>query len=123
MSFTYTGLDHVQLAAPVGSEDEARQFFTGLLGMPEIPKPTALQKNGGCWFQCGTQSIHIGVETPFAPAKKAHPAFLVTNLDALRARIIASGRALKDDTQIPTIKRFFISDPWGNRLEFMEILA
>jgi len=123
MTYSYNGFDHVQLAAPKGCEDEARRFFGDLLGMPEIEKPEALRKNGGCWFACGPVQIHIGVEADFAPARKAHPAFLVQNVGALRDRVLAHGLTVLDDTQIKAVKRFFLADPWGNRLEFMEIIA
>jgi catechol 2,3-dioxygenase-like lactoylglutathione lyase family enzyme len=119
MSFTYAGFDHVQLAAPKGCEEEARRFFGGLLGLPEIEKPEPLKKNGGVWFRCGAQQLHIGVEADFAPAKKAHPGFLVEQFEELRAHLIANGVNVKDDTNNPGVQRFFISDPWGNRLEFM----
>lgn len=67
-------LDHVQLAAPRGCESEARRFFGELLGLPEVEKPESLKARGGAWFQVGSQQLHIGVEEPFAPARKAHPA-------------------------------------------------
>ncbi|MFD2169869.1 VOC family protein [Tumebacillus lipolyticus] len=120
MNFTYAGIDHVQLAAPRGCEAAARQFFGELLGMAELVKPPALQARGGAWFACGAQQIHIGVEADFAPAKKAHPAFVVQNLDALIARLETRGVTYRIDTAIEERKRFFMDDPWGNRLEFME---
>lgn len=120
MNFTYAGIDHVQLAAPQGCEAAARQFFGELLGMAELVKPPALQARGGAWFACGAQQIHIGVEADFAPAKKAHPAFVVQNLDALIARLETRGVTYRIDTAIEERKRFFMDDPWGNRLEFME---
>jgi catechol 2,3-dioxygenase-like lactoylglutathione lyase family enzyme len=119
MSFTYPGIDHVQVAAPKGCEEEARHFFGELLGLPEIEKPEELKKNGGCWFRIGAQELHIGVEADFAPAKKAHPGFRVDQYEELRAHLIANGVEVKDDTKNPGVKRFFTSDPWGNRLEFM----
>jgi catechol 2,3-dioxygenase-like lactoylglutathione lyase family enzyme len=121
MSYTFTGIDHVQLAAPKGCEEEARKFFSELLGMPEIEKPEPLKARGGAWFLCGSQQIHIGVEDGFSPAKKAHPAFVVQNLDALQARLEAHGVQVRVDTALSDRKRFFIDDPWGNRLEFMEM--
>jgi catechol 2,3-dioxygenase-like lactoylglutathione lyase family enzyme len=121
MSYRFLGLDHVQLAAPAGCEHEARRFFHDILGMMEVPKPENLRKRGGVWFQCGPQSVHIGVETPFVPAKKAHPAFLVENLDKLRERLEGAGIAVRVDEEIPGVKRFFVDDPFGNRLEFMEV--
>ncbi|HEU4964302.1 MAG TPA: VOC family protein [Bacilli bacterium] len=120
MAFSYAGLDHVQVAAPVGTEAEMRKFFGELLGMRELEKPEALKKNGGAWFQCGAQQLHVGVEQEFAPAKKAHPAFLVDNIRELREHLIANGVTVKDDKNITDVMRFFIADPWGNRLEFME---
>lgn len=118
----WMGLDHVQLAAPVGCEEEARRFFSGILGMTEVPKPEALRKRGGVWFQCGPQTIHIGVEEPFAPARKAHPAFLVRGIGALKKRLADAGVTVKEGEEIPGVVRFFAEDPFGNRLEFMEVL-
>ncbi|HET7558915.1 MAG TPA: glyoxalase, partial [Limnochordia bacterium] len=86
MTHGLVGLDHVQLAAPRGCEAEARRFFGEILGLEEIEKPPTLRGRGGVWFRCGAQQLHIGVASDFAPAKKAHPAFLVADLDALRLR-------------------------------------
>jgi enamine deaminase RidA (YjgF/YER057c/UK114 family)/catechol 2,3-dioxygenase-like lactoylglutathione lyase family enzyme len=116
------GIDHVQLAAPPGCEDEARRFFGELLGLRELPKPLALAARGGLWFQCGAQQIHIGIEKDFRPAKKAHPAIRlrdVASVDALKARLQTAGVATRDDREIEGAARFFAQDPWGNRLEFV----
>jgi len=121
MEIHYLGLDHVQVAAPAGCEEAARQFYHHLLGMPEVPKPENLQKRGGVWFRCGAQTIHIGVQIPFVPARKAHPAFLVRRLDVLQSRLQHAGIAVQLDEAIPGVKRFFTTDPFGNRLEFMEV--
>ena len=84
-----TGLDHVQIAAPCGCEDAARAFYGDLLGLREVPKPAALAERGGAWFALGARGqLHIGVEEPFAPARKAHPALAVADLDALAARLL-----------------------------------
>lgn len=117
----WAGFDHVQLAAPIGCEEEARRFFGDLLGMMEIPKPEKLRVRGGVWFQCGTQSLHIGVESEFAPAKKAHPAFLVQNIESLMQHLQENGVPFRVDEEIPGVIRFFTEDPFGNRLEFMEM--
>jgi catechol 2,3-dioxygenase-like lactoylglutathione lyase family enzyme len=115
-SVSIVGLDHVQLAAPADCRQEARAFFGALLGLEELEKPEALRGRGGCWFALpGGHQLHIGVEEPFAPAKKAHPAFLVTDYDALRARLGA-----QEDKTIGGVRRFFSTDPFGNRLEFVE---
>jgi catechol 2,3-dioxygenase-like lactoylglutathione lyase family enzyme len=120
----FVGVDHVQLAAPPDGEAEARAFYGGLLGLEEIVKPPALAARGGCWFQCGAQQIHIGIEAEFRAAKKAHPALRLADragFDALLARLSARGVAVKrDDEEIPGVTaRFFIADPWGNRLELL----
>jgi catechol 2,3-dioxygenase-like lactoylglutathione lyase family enzyme len=122
MSHRWIGLDHVQLAAPAGCEENARRFFRDVLGMPEVPKPEALRRRGGVWFQCGSQTVHVGVEASFAPAKKAHPAFLTSDLEALRQRLEAAGVTVREGDEIPGVKRFFADDPFGNRLEFMEVV-
>ena len=91
MSFQYESIDHVQIAAPVGCEEKAREFYQGILGFQEVQKPASLQKNGGVWFQAGNVQLHIGVEEPFTPAKKAHPAFRVKNLEEMKVYLRAKG--------------------------------
>lgn len=117
-----TGLDHVQVAIPVGGESDAREYYGAVLGMQEVPKPTALAARGGCWFVSGNAVLHLGVEEPFAPARKAHPAFLVTDLDALADVLGSSGREVThSDGELPGIRRFHTFDPFGNRLEFQQV--
>jgi catechol 2,3-dioxygenase-like lactoylglutathione lyase family enzyme len=117
---TVTGIDHVQVAAPAGCEAEARAFYGALLGLEELPKPEALAARGGCWFRAGAQELHVGVEDPFTPARKAHSSFLVTDLDALAAKLTGAGIDVAYDDLIPDTKRFYAADPFGNRLEFRE---
>lgn len=114
-----SGYDHVQVAIPAGAEDLARAYYGELLGMTELPKPAALAGRGGCWFASGAAVLHLGVETPFHPARKAHPAFLVDDLDALAALLVADGRdCVRSDGEIAGVRRFHTFDPFGNRLEF-----
>ena len=113
------GLDHVQIAAPAGCEAQARAFFGGVLGLAELPKPEALSARGGVWFACGDQQLHVGVEPDFAPARKAHPV-LRADLSAVRARLDQAGIPRRDAADIPGVERFFVDDPFGNRLEFTE---
>ena len=114
-------IDHVQLAAPAGCEENARWFFAGLLGLLEIEKPEPLRSRGGVWFAVGTQQLHVGVEEAFAPARKAHPALIVapTELDALASRLVAAGVSVTWDEALPDTRRFFCADPWGNRIELL----
>jgi len=113
------GIAHVQVAISPAGEDRAREFYGVVLGLDEIPKPATLQDRGGAWFQCGQQEIHCGVEDPIAPTRR-HPAFLVQDLGALRARIEAAGLATETDRPLPGFHRFYAFDPFGNRLEFLE---
>ncbi len=116
-----TGLDHVQVAIPVGGESTAREYYGTVLGMDEIPKPPALARRGGCWFASGSAVLHLGVEEPFAPAKKAHPAFWVTDLDALAATLEIGGATItRSDGELPGIRRFHTFDPFGNRIEIQQ---
>jgi catechol-2,3-dioxygenase len=117
-----TGLDHVQVAAPPGSEPEARGFYGRLLGLAELEKPAALAAHGGAWFACGAQQLHVGVAADFTPAAKAHPALAVAtaaDLDALAERLTLSGAPVHWDGERPDVPRFYTEDPWGNRLELL----
>jgi catechol 2,3-dioxygenase-like lactoylglutathione lyase family enzyme len=119
-----TGLDHVQVAMPPGRERAAREFYAGLLGMTELPKPPALARRGGCWFASGSAIVHLGVEDPFSPARKAHPAFLVDDLDAAAALLTGAGHdCVRADGEIPGVRRFHTRDCFGNRIEFQQAPA
>jgi catechol 2,3-dioxygenase-like lactoylglutathione lyase family enzyme len=123
MAAGITRIDHIQIAAPEGSEVAAREFYGAILGLRELEKPPILRARGGCWFECGDQQLHIGIERDFRPARKAHPAFTVANLDALRRKLSDCGIAVLEDHNVPGTRRFYAEDPWGNRLEFVEMLA
>jgi catechol 2,3-dioxygenase-like lactoylglutathione lyase family enzyme len=116
-------IDHVQIAMPAGEEEKARAFYIEQLGFTELPKPPELAKRGGAWFQAGSAQLHLGVETDFRPARKAHPAFTVDQLDSLIAKIQSAG--YETDTSQPPLdgyKRAHVFDPFGNRIELMEKL-
>jgi catechol 2,3-dioxygenase-like lactoylglutathione lyase family enzyme len=115
-----TGLDHVQVAIPSGAEDIARAFYAGLLGMTEVLKPAALAVRGGCWFTSGSAVLHLGVDEPFAPAHKAHPAFLASDLEGLAGRLADAGYDCTRAADIPGVSRFHCFDPFGNRIEFQQ---
>jgi catechol 2,3-dioxygenase-like lactoylglutathione lyase family enzyme len=117
------GLDHVQLAMPAGGEAAARSFYAELLGIPEVSKPANLAKRGGCWFERGALKLHLGVEQDFRPARKAHPALLVSDLPALIKRLSDGGFQVVEDEALAGYARCFVNDPFGNRVELMEPVA
>lgn len=122
MHFKFLGIDHIQLAAPADCEKEARQFFGDILNLKEIPKPSNLAKRGGVWFELGNQQLHIGVQKEFSAAKKAHPAFEIENIENLKSQLQKKGIDVIEDNELENANRFFTSDPFGNRLEFIEWL-
>ena len=117
---TILGIDHVQLAMPVGAEDIAREFYHGVLGLTETPKPADLAARGGCWFTGGNAHIHLGAEQDFSPARKAHPALLVQDFDTFAARLAEHGCEIAPGKPLAGYKRGDIVDPFGNRIELMQ---
>jgi catechol 2,3-dioxygenase-like lactoylglutathione lyase family enzyme len=118
------GIDHVQLAIPAGGETLARRFYGELLGLIEIPKPPNLAARGGAWFRCGPLQLHLGVESDFRAAKKAHPALQVSDLAGLLKTLAAAGCEVKYDSEpVQGVERAFTSDPFGNRIELVETHA
>ncbi len=121
-----TGLDHVLLAMPSAGEDRARAFYGALLGLMEIPKPPELASRGGCWFAVpgsGPESggqVHLGVQEGFIPARKAHPGLTVDNLEALVVALEEAGATFTWDASIPGLRRGFVPDPFGNRVELIQ---
>jgi len=113
-------IHHVQMAMPPGGEASARDFYGRILGLPEIEKPANLRKRGGVWFSLGARQFHLGVETDFAPAQKAHPAFLVEDVDGVAHVLEANGYKTVSDEPLPGYDRVYADDPFGNRLEFLQ---
>jgi catechol 2,3-dioxygenase-like lactoylglutathione lyase family enzyme len=111
---------HVQVAMPRGREDDAEAFYAGVLGLERVEKPEALEGRGGAWFRGDGVELHLGVEEDFRPARKAHPAFVVSDLAELRARLQGAGARPEDQPQLEGHSRFHAFDPFGNRLEFLE---
>lgn len=116
-----TGIDHVQIAAPQGCERAALDFYGRLLGLAEVPKPPSLLGRGGAWFRLPDgRELHVGVEAPHAPARKAHAALLVdslVSLEALAGELAGRGHQPRWDEDLPGVTRFYVDDPFGNRLE------
>lgn len=115
-----SGLHHVQLAMPAGGEGLATHFYEGLLELPRVSKPDHLEARGGCWFETATTRIHLGVDPDFKPATKAHPALMVTDLEAVRTRLLSAGVEVVEDQPLPGFNRYYASDPFGNRIEFLQ---
>jgi catechol 2,3-dioxygenase-like lactoylglutathione lyase family enzyme len=117
-------VEHVQLAMPPGREDEARSFYRGVLGLTEVPKPLDLAKRGGAWFEGQGAKIHLGVDPRFVASAKAHVALLVEDLTGWLAKCRAAGAlVVDDDATMPGWRRAYVYDPFGNRLELMEVAA
>ena len=113
------GIDHVQVAMPRDREVEARAFYGLLLGLPEIPKSPVQTARGGLWFKCGRQELHLGVEEPFSPARKAHPAIVFSDFEQLIKQLQEASIVVVEDTTIPGVRRAFVADPFGNRVELV----
>jgi catechol 2,3-dioxygenase-like lactoylglutathione lyase family enzyme len=112
-------IHHVQVSCPPGGEDAARRFYSDVLGIPEVDKPPVLAARGGCWFRGDEVEIHVGVEQGFAPAEKAHPAFLVGDIEAVALLVERGGFPLRWDDDFPGYRRFHTADGNGNRVEVM----
>ena len=115
-----TGLHHVQLAAPRGSEEALRHFYGTVLGMTEVPKPPVLAARGGAWFRSGAVELHLGIEDDFRPARKAHPGIVVADIDACVRRLGVYGIEVAWDDNFPSFRRCYVDDPHGNRLELLQ---
>jgi catechol 2,3-dioxygenase-like lactoylglutathione lyase family enzyme len=113
------GIDHVQLAMPAGGEEEATQFYEGLLGLARRPKPDPLAARGGCWFEATGVKVHLGVEADFRPARKAHPALVVDDLAELTARLRAAGIQVWEGDDPSGRPQVYVEDPFGNRIELV----
>ncbi len=115
-----TSLDHIQIAMPIGKESQARQYYGELLGLKEMEKPAALRSRGGCWFELANLGLHLGVEKDFSPAKKAHPAFRISDLNKLAELFLKKGFKVTWDENLKGERRFYSEDIFGNRLEYMQ---
>ena len=122
-------IHHVQVSCPAGGEDAARRFYGEGLGIPEVAKPPVLAARGGCWFRSAPEDgavveIHVGVEAGFAPARKAHPALLVEDLDATAVRLVGLGFVVDrtEEHTFPGHRRFHTADGHGNRVELLASL-
>lgn len=114
-----TGIDHVQLAMPVGAEEAARAFYSGVLGLPEIEKPAVLAVRGGAWFRCGPVQLHLGADAAFQAARKAHPALVVDGFEEFVAALARQGVDIRPEDTVGGRLRATLHDPFGNRIELI----
>ena len=118
---TILRVQHAQITIPKGSETEAREFYCGVLGLKEIPKPESLQGRGGFWLEVGAFQVHVGTEDGFDRTKtKAHVAYEVEDLEGWRHKLEENGIKILEGVPIPDYNRFEFRDPFGNRVEFLE---
>ena len=113
-------LHHVQVSCPAGGEDAARAFYGRALGLTEVAKPPTRSARGGVWFREPGLELHVGVEADFAPARKAHPALLVDDIDTVAAKLAAAGYPVSWDGDLPGFRRFYTADGAGNRVELLQ---
>ena len=112
-------LDHIQICIPIDRENEAREFYTNILGFEEISKPIELIPNGGLWYRVGNIQFHIGTEKEINKSKR-HPAFEVVDLAVARQILERHKVKIKEEIQIPGQIRFSFLDPFNNRIEFLQ---
>ena len=120
VSYRVAALDHVQLSMPAGGEVDAERFYCGVLGFVVLPKPEPLASRGGRWFAVGPVQVHLGVEEDFRPARKAHPALRVDGFDALVAKLDETGAPWRWDEDLLNVRRLYVNDPFGNRIELID---
>jgi catechol 2,3-dioxygenase-like lactoylglutathione lyase family enzyme len=113
------GLDHVQFTLPPGGEEEADGFYIGVLGFEAEEKPPVLAARGGRWYRSGGARFHLGSDAEFRPAVRAHPAFVVDDLERLAVELVDAGHRVEWDDLVPGVRRFYVEDPFGNRLELV----
>jgi catechol 2,3-dioxygenase-like lactoylglutathione lyase family enzyme len=113
-------IDHVQISIPKGAEDEARAFYTGIMGLKEIPKPASLMPNGGLWYQVADVELHLGIEPEIRTRR--HPAFEITDVAAARA-LLEDKVEIVEEPYIPGRARFAFVDPFGNKIELLQMLG
>jgi catechol 2,3-dioxygenase-like lactoylglutathione lyase family enzyme len=120
MPVRVVALDHVQLAMPPGRETDAEAFYRDVLGLAVLTKPEPLASRGGRWFGCGDVQVHLGVEDGFTAARKAHPALRVEGFDDLIDKFDKTGATWKWDDDRPGVRRLYVDDPFGNRIEIID---
>ncbi len=119
VNIKFKKLDHIQICISTGKENEAREFYTDVLGLKEIPKPNELLANGGLWYEIADIQLHIGIEDETTKSKQ-HPAFEIQNVNQVKEYLVKNNVRVKEETKIQGVHRFSFKDPFGNRIELLE---
>jgi catechol 2,3-dioxygenase-like lactoylglutathione lyase family enzyme len=114
-------IDHVQICIPKGAEDEAREFYAGVIGLKEIRKPASLVANGGLWYQIADVELHLGVEAEVVKTRR-HPAFEISDVAAAR-KLLENKVQIVEEPNIPGRVRFAFIDPFGNKIELLQMIG
>ncbi|GGH22952.1 VOC family protein [Dyadobacter endophyticus] len=122
MKIKFKRLDHIMLCIPPGTEQQAREFYGGVLGLEELTNLGYPLPHGAIWFQMGDIQLHIRAEEVHDLSQR-HPAFEVHNLEEARALLLQQGISVKNDSKIPDRNRFSFRDPFGNRIELIEMIS
>lgn len=122
--FMIIGLHHAQITIPKGTEEEGKQFYCGILGVPEKEKPESLKGRGGFWIKVGDRDVHIETEDDFDRLKtKAHLAYQVEDIAYWKNYLEKNSIQIIEAVPIPGFMRFEFRDPFGNRVELIECLS
>ncbi len=117
------GFHHVQITVPKGKEEEARNFYCGILQLEETSKPESLIGRGGFWVLVGDRQLHIGTENGVDRSlTKAHIAYEVEDINAIQKRLSDNGIEILESVPIPGYERFEFRDPFGNRVECIKFV-
>ena len=103
--------DHVNLPVPPGRADEVAMFYEAVLGFTRAQRPDT--GRAGAWLDVGDGvQVHLSEHEGDAHPDQ-HVAFVVDDLDAIRARAAGAG---VDWDEIAT-GRAKLRDPAGNLVE------
>lgn len=119
MTLKITGINHVQITFPPDLENACKRFYGEILGLCEVEKPEPLRSRGGAWYDLGGIQLHASREEGADGASsKRHVCYMVTDLDAAKSHFEGFGIAIEDEATEPNgLKRFFVRDPAGNKVE------
>jgi catechol 2,3-dioxygenase-like lactoylglutathione lyase family enzyme len=113
--------DHIHICVPPERLEAARQFYTGIIGLQQIERPDKIFRNAGYWFDIGNIQLHIGVEPTLARTIR-HTAFQVADVAKAREILVKNNIEIAEEPVIPGRRRFAFIDPFGNRMELLQMV-